>query len=383
MNRYILKPILIFPLLLLFFSCGNSEGDSGNDQPEEIKKNGGISLSLKQFESSEMELGKMQEMMFPLTVQATGIIDVPPENKAMINSYTSGYVKQAPLLVGDEVKKGQFLLSLENPEYIQMQQDYLDAMEQMKYLRSEYERQKTLMDENITSEKNYLKAESDYKRNLSKYNALKEKLKMLNLNPVAIENGNISSVIRIYAPISGGITKMNINNGMYVSSSTPLMEIIDRDHLHLELDVFEKDIMKLEKDQEIKFMIPEAQSDTLEGLVHLVGTSIDGQKRTVKVHGHFKDEEAKSKLATGMFVQAEIITNESRQKALPENSVVSMEDRNYVLLLEDQSNGEYSFSRREVITGDTFNGFTIIKNGEDFEEDARFLTKGTFPLITE
>ena len=282
--------------MIVAVSCGNSEGNSketgGNGaKSDSTANNGGTQVSLAQFEGSDMELGKMQENTFPVTVDATGMIDVPPENKAIISSFADGYVKETPLLIGDQVKKGQFLVSLENPDYVQMQQDYLDAMEQMKYLKSEYDRQKALIEENITSEKNYLKAESEYKRNLSKYQSMRKKLQMLNLNPKAVENGTISSVIRIYAPIAGSITEMNINKGMYVSAADELMRIIDTDHLHLELNVFEKDVMKLKKGQEIRFSIPEASTDTIEGEVHLVGTSISEEKRTVKVHGHFKDED--------------------------------------------------------------------------------------------
>lgn len=126
-------------------------------------------MTQAQFDGSEMQLGIMDSMTFPVIVDATGTIDVPPENKAVISSYAAGYVKQTPLLIGDKVKKGQFLVSLENPDYVQMQQDYLVAMEQMKYLKSEYDRQKTLIEEKITSEKNYLRAESEYKRNLATY----------------------------------------------------------------------------------------------------------------------------------------------------------------------------------------------------------------------
>lgn len=383
MKRYILKLSFLFSIGFIFFSCGNSEGGKNEEQASVADNEELIRVSIQQFENSNMELGKMQDRKFPISVEATGIIDVPPENKAVINSYTDGYVKETPLLVGDEVQKGQFLVSLENPEYIQMQQDYLDAMEQMKYLKSEYDRQKTLIEENITSEKNFLKAESDYKRNLSRYKALRKKLEMLNLDPKAIEKGEISSVVRLYAPISGSITELNINNGMYVTASTALMQIVDRDHIHIELDVFEKDVMKVKKGQEMKFLIPEAQSDTIEGKVHLVGTSISNQKRTVKVHGHFLNEEDQKNLATGMFVQAYIITESKKEKALPEYSIVSLEETDYVLVLAEKNDSEYIFRREEVATGDSFEGFTVIENTSEFDENDQFLTKGAFPLITE
>lgn len=384
MKKYIFKSIVSLFVLILVSSCGNSEEKNDTSSKDDATaKNEGTKVSLAQFEGSDMELGRMEENTFPVTVEATGMIDVPPDNKAIISSFADGYVKKNPLLIGDRVKKGQFLVSLENPDYVQMQQDYLDAMEQMKYLKSEYDRQKALIEENITSEKNYLKAESGYKRNLSKYQSLRKKLQMLNLDPQAVENGTISSTVRIYAPISGSIAEMNINKGMYVSAADELMRIIDTDHLHIELNVFEKDVMKLKKGQEIRFIIPEASTDTIEGKVHLVGTAINEEKRTVKVHGHFKDEEQKTNFATGMFVEAGIITDQDNAKALPTQSIVSLDDTDYVLVLQKKTDSGYVFTRREVMTGDAFNGFTIIKNTSDFKQDDQFLTKGAFPLIKE
>lgn len=378
----ILKSIFILVAVLFMFSCGDSEKEN-SEESATSSSDGGIQLSFAQFEGSDMELGKIEENSFPVSIETTGMIDVPPENKAMVSSFADGYVRETPLLIGDEVKKGQFLVSLENPDYVQMQQDYLDAMQQMNYLKSEYQRQKTLLEEKITSERNFLRAESEYKRNLAKYQALRKKLQMLNLNPDAVEKGNISSTIRIYAPISGSITEMNINNGMYVSAADELMQIIDRDHLHIELNVFEKDVMKIKKGQDIRFSIPEANTDTIKGEVHLVGTSISEEKRTVKVHGHFKDEQKKNSLATGMFVEAEIITDKRKAKALPAESIVSLDNTNYVLVLDTKTDSNYIFKRRKVLPGDTFNGFTIIKNSADFNQDTQFLTKGAFTLITE
>ena len=378
----ILKSIILLLAALFMSSCEDSEKENSEESAIN-SSDGGIQISYAQFEGSEMELGKIEENSFPVSVETTGMIDVPPENKAMVSTFADGYVRQTPLLIGDKVKKGQFLVSLENPDYVQMQQDYLDAMEQMNYLKSEYQRQKTLLEEKITSERNFLKAESEYKRNLAKYRALRKKLQMLNLNPEAVEKGKISSTINIYAPITGSITEMNINNGMFVSAADELMQIIDRDHLHIELNVFEKDVMKLKKGQDIRFIIPEANSDTIEGKVHLVGTSVNEQKRTVKVHGHFKDEQKKNSFATGMFVEAEIITDRRKAKALPAESIVSLDNTNYVLVLDTKTDSNYIFKRREVLPGDTFNDLTIIKNSADFRHDTQFLTKGAFNLITE
>src|SRR5690606_22996412 len=121
--------------------------------------------------------------------------DALPIYKSSVTSFIGGYVTKTPLLIGDKVNKGQLLVTLENPEYVEIQQNYLEVAEQLNYLKSEFTRQKTLYNENITSQKNFLKAESTYKSNLALYNGLRKKLQMMNLNPSSVEQGQISSTI--------------------------------------------------------------------------------------------------------------------------------------------------------------------------------------------
>jgi cobalt-zinc-cadmium efflux system membrane fusion protein len=329
-----------------------------------------------------MVLGSMTENEFPEVVLATGMIDVPPQNKAVISSFAEGYIKKTYLLVGNKVKKGQMLVSIEDPQFVQMQQDYLETLEQLTYLKSEYERQKTLYNENISSQKKYLKAESDYKMALARFNGLKKKLKLLNINPENAEQGNISSVISLYAPISGYITKINISIGEHVSPSDEIMQIVNSDHFHIELNVFEKDAMKIKKGQKIEFRIPESSSETFKAEVYLVGSSISSENRTVTVHGHLADD-IREKLSTGMFVEARIFTEEQKFIALPEDAIINVENRDLVLKLKEKNKNEYIFEEKIVETGETINGFTRIKNHSDFKASDQFIIKGGFSLIGE
>ncbi len=374
---------LFFILTTLFLTgCGDktkSETEANSDENPDTTI---IEITKAQFDGAAMQLGKMTEQSFPKVVQTTGMIDVPPQNRAAISTFAGGYVKKTPLLIGDKVRKGQVLLTLENPEFVEMQQNYLEAVEQLTFLKSEYERQKTLVEEKITSQKNFLKAESTYKRTLATYNGLKKKLQMLNINTKVVEEGTITSTVTLYAPIHGSISKMNVSTGTYVSPADEIMEIINMDHVHLELSVFEKDILQVKEGQGIVFKIPEASEDFFDAEVHLVGTSIDVQNRTVKVHGHLAEDEGHD-FAMGMFVDARIITESNKEWALPNESVISIEDKNYILLNVTESTGNYSFSQMEVEVGDSFNGFTMIKNNGDFNENDSFLIKGGFSLIQE
>jgi cobalt-zinc-cadmium efflux system membrane fusion protein len=367
--------IILFSLVLV--SCGNSEKNNETILEESLNPNE-IIISQSQFTSENMELGKLEEQSFNHTIKTTGMIDVPPQNKAIISAFLGGYITKTPLLIGDKVKKGQVLVTLENPEFIQIQQEYLEISEQLNYLKSEFNRQKTLFDENISSQKNFLKAESTYKSSLANYNGLRKKLQMLNINPLSVEKGIISSSLNLYSPIEGYITKVNVSNGTYVSPADVIMEIVDTDHIHLELSVFEKDILNIKKGQDILFKIPEASNETFEAEVHLVGTTIDENTRIVKVHGHLNDE-SKTNFIVGMFVEADIIMNSKNTLALPKDAVIEIDDNYFALVLNKQENNNFYFEKMKLDIGEQNELFVSVLNSEALI-NKDILTEGGFML---
>jgi cobalt-zinc-cadmium efflux system membrane fusion protein len=373
-----MKPIykiLTLSIILTILACENSE----NEAAISIEKSDDrIKVSKAQFEQNKMALGSLEEKTFPVSVKVNGIIDVPPENKAVVNSITGGYIKTIPLLVGDIVKKGQKVATIESPEFVRMQQEYMEVKEELNYLKSEYERQNRMFKENIISQKVYLKAESQYKTANASYRGLKKQLSMLNINPIKVEEGYITSIVNIYAPISGSVTKVNVSKGSYVSPTTSILEIIDNNHVHIELALFEKDIMTIKKDQKIIFSIPEASEKTYEAKVYLVGTAIEAN-RTIKVHGHPQDDS--QYFLTGMFVNAKIITDDTIAMALPENAFVSLETDIYILVLDEEKDANFYFKQVKVQTVKTANGFTELKDSKALKKTDKVLVNGAFSLI--
>ncbi|MEP3208217.1 MAG: efflux RND transporter periplasmic adaptor subunit [Maribacter sp.] len=378
MNR--LLTICIGLIFIIIYSCGERK-NTENSIAEAETSDGSITITKEQFENSRMALGRLQEKSFPISIPTNGMIDVPPENRAVVSAMMGGYIKKTPLLIGDSVKKGQMLATIENPEFVRLQQDYMEVQQQLVYLKSEYDRQKTLREENITSQKSFLKAESDFKTANAQYEGLKKQLTMLNISPVQVEQGNISSIATIFAPINGSITKMNVTKGTYVSPATAILEIIDNDHIHLELSVFEKDIMKIKKGQPIRFRIPEASEETFEAEVYLIGTSIE-ENRTIKVHGHLH-EEGQNNFLTGMYVNAEIVTENTSSKAIVASAVVEQEGKYYVLRTTATLDTAYTFEKVEVQIGSSSDGYTEIINVIAFSDADTFLTKGAFDVLGE
>ena len=380
MNRIIYN-ITILSMIFTLLSCGGKEVKNKQVEIQDSISDDRIFVSNTQFEHSNMTLGSITEHPFPLTVKTNGMIDVPPENRAVVNAIMGGNIKTTPLLIGDKVRKGQALVTIENPEFVRMQQEYMEINVQLSYLKSELERQQTMVAEKITSQKSFLKAESTYKMAKARYNGLRKQLEMLNISPLKVEAGIINSVATIYAPIAGSITKINVNKGTFVSPSTEILEIINNDHIHLELSVFEKDIMKLKKGQKINFKLPESSMEIYKAEVHLIGTSIE-ENRTIDVHGHIENE-SELNFLIGMFVEADIITESTVEKALPETAFVAFEDSYIVLKLNEQNKEGYYFEQVPVTVGETYEGSIALTTLGSLNITDKVLTTGAFNLVAD
>lgn len=371
-----MKNIYIVLISLVFVACGNSE----KTEEDTAISTSVITLTQQQFDSEQMQLGTVAEQAFDETVKASGMIDVPSHNKSTVSTFVGGYITNTPLLIGDKVKKGQFLVSLENTEYVEIQQQYLEVAEQLSYLKSEFERQKTLYEEKISSQKSYLQAESTYKSALAHYNGLRKKLQMMHINPTSVEQGAITSTISLYAPIDGYVTKVHVSNGTYVSAADPILELIDTDHIHLELFVFEKDILNVKEGQPIRFRIPEASDQSFNAEVHLVGTVIDDKTRRVTVHGHIDDEH--TGFIVGMFAEADILIEKTNRYALPKEAVIEVDDDFFVLVLKEKTDGAFHFEKVKVTIGKQTETYMEVIGAEGLK-DKQLLVKGTYMLLTE
>lgn len=376
--RFLLLPALV---LLALFGCREAQ-QNPSEQSEPTGQEGLISIADQQFEANGMALGKPERKSFPQTLEVSGTIDVPPENRAVVSALSGGFVKSISLLVGDQVRQGQRIVSLESPDFLKLQQQYLEAREQLPYLQAEYERQKTMFTENITSEKLYLQAESQYRTTMAQQNSLKRQLELLNIPVHRVEAGELTSESPVYAPIAGSLTRVNVRKGVFVSPATEIAEIVNNDHLHLELNVYEKDISKLKVGQEIRFRLPEYSDNTYAARVHLIGAAI-GEDRTVKVHAHL-DEGEHSGFLVGMYVRASIEVEaengEAPQWAVPESAVVSQQGKAYILLLQERTDKGYLFRQAAVETGTPRDGYIPVSSPA-LRADTEILFQGAFNLV--
>lgn len=343
-----MKSFIPFILGLLLLSCGDSQKES-NQLPVDQTQGWDLVLTHEQFKQNRMRLSPPAEKDFPERVTAMGTIDVPPGNRSLLSVVLGGFIRDTPLLIGDPVRKGQVVATLENPEYVQLQQQYLELYRQLPYLEEEYKRKKKLLEEEITSRKSFLLAESNYKQAQARLSGLRSQLRILGISATRVEAGEIRSTIGLKAPFEGNVTRILAVKGEYVAPESPVLEIMDRSHVHLELKVFERDVMKVRPGQEVQFTISEISKDTFAARVIQVGKSL-AEDRSVRVHADI-DPDVEEHFLIGMFVNATIISDSHKAPALPLDALVE-EDGEFFIYVQSKALREgHVFRKSPVKTG--------------------------------
>lgn len=371
-------------MLALCFTAGLlSCNTKTEEQPEEHheEEENTVELSDAQFKSASIEFGKVEEKQISGTIKVNGILDVPPQQLVSVSVPIGGFLKNTELLQGSKVAKGQIIATIENLDFIQLQQDYLEAKSQLEFSKADYERQQQLAKENVNAQKTLDQAKATFGSWQAKANGLREKLKTLNINVASVESGNMTSTINMYAPISGYVTEVNVNIGKFVTPSDIMFEIVDTEHLHAELTVFEKDVPQIKIGQTVRFTLANETKERT-AKVFLIGREISAD-RTIRIHCHI-DQEDKN-LLPGMYLKAIVENGSVSVHAVPDQSIVDFQGKKYIFISsEETESGSHHFRMLEVQSGSREFNYTEITFVESIEVDKlAVVTKGAYELLSK
>ena len=381
MTKYNFKSIiLISALALVFVSCGKAKK---TEIKEEVLSENIVELRDDQIKLANIETGKIELRSMSGTLKVSGTVSVAPQNLATVSMPMGGFIKSTNLIPGNTVRKGQTLAIIENQEFIDMQQNYLEAKNKLEYAQAEYIRHKELYKDDVYSQKNLQQVTTDYKNLKSLVSAFKQKLELIGINPAKLTEDRISRSVALTSPISGYVKAVNISIGKSVSSSDVLFEIVNSDKLFLELTLFEKDADKVAAGEKIRFYINN-ETEQHDAVIYQTGKSINNDK-TYKVYANVVGR-CKNMLP-GMYVNAVIQDKSNQVTALPTESIVSFEDKDYIFVIEKNKmeNGKAMTEYRmiEVRKGVTENGYTGINLPEDFNlNTTKVVVKGAYNLLS-
>lgn len=356
--------------VLFLISCGNKKSEEETTEATTIENV--TTLTDAQIKNAGIQTGKIEQKEISATLKLNGKIDVPPQNLVSISVPMGGYLKSTKLLEGMFVTKGQVLCVVEDQQYIQLQEDYLLAKAKIGYAKAEFERQKELNQSKASSDKVYQQAQAEYNSLSVMVQSYGEKLKFAGINPYNVSAKNISKSINVYSPISGYISKVNVNTGKYVNPSDILFEIVNPSDIHLALTIFEKDINKLAIGQSLMAYTNTNPEKKYPCKIILIGKDFS-ENRSTEMHCHFTNYD--KELLPGMYMNAEVELKNQMSSVLPSEAVISYETKNYVFIAKANK----QFEMKEVTVGNSENEFTEILS-DDLNE-VSIVTKGAYALL--
>ena len=364
---------LFLLILLLLTGCGHTSSDTQTHEQETNTKS--ITLTDAQKKNSTISIGSLLQKDLSEIIKVHGKIDVPPQNLISVSIPMGGFLVSSDLLPGMHVKKGQVIAVLEDQQYIQLQEDYLTTKVRLEQAESDFIRQRDLNESKAGSDKVFEKAKAEYQSLKVILRSLAEKLELLHINAKTLTEQSLSRRVKIYAPFNGFVSKVFVNIGKYVNPSDVLFELVNPKDIHVNLHVFEKDIVKLSIGQNL-IVYTNSNPDKkypCEILLISKDISTDG---TAEVHCHF--EQYDQTLIPGMYMNADISVDHSHVMCLPEESIVSFEGKQYIFLKEQND----SFTIKDIQTGIRDKGFVQILNPDDLQKKS-IVIKGAYSLLLQ
>lgn len=375
--------VMAFAVPALLVSCGNAKQESKEGEKEEVLPDDIVEMRIDQQKLADIQMGSIQMLSLSGTLKVNGLISVSPENYASVCAPMGGFVKSTSQIPGNFVKRGQVLAMIENSEFIDLQQRYLETKNRYEFAEADYKRHTELYKSDVYSLQNVQQVTSDYKSLKAQLKALEQKLELIGIKAGKLREDNISRAVPLQSPISGYIKTVNVNLGKYVSPSDVMFEIVNGDKLFLELTIFEKDADKVAVGQPIRFFINN-ETEQHEASIYQMGKSV-GADKTFKAYALVKNR-CKNVLP-GMYASALIETSSSKVTSLPSDAIVNFDDKDFIFIFDRNKteNGkpitEYRMIQVQKGVTDGANTEIVLPKGFDIKR-AKVVVKGAYSLLS-
>lgn len=357
-----------------------AEGELAGEEHEE-HADGSLELTAEQMKNVGVELGTISRQNLSDVVKVNGELDVHSQHIATVSAFTDGIVTQMRVALNATVNKGAVVAVLRKPDLIDLQQQYLAGKNQLVYAEQEYQRYKDLKEANATATKNFQKAESELRSLQTNLKAWEAKLRQMQINPATLTADNLKTDIVLTAPISGTVTRLNVNVGAALSVGTSVADIVDFSKIHTDFFVFEKDVQKVKVGQKISFNFPSNPQQVYLATIKGMDNALDPEKKALRIHadidrtgtvpgGGFTD---------GTYVEGRIELSGKGVDALPKEALVKDGTQDYIILVEEKEpSGNIRFKKVPVTVGAMNDAFVEVKPLEALPAGAQIVTKGAF-----
>lgn len=339
------KYFISFIVLMAINACTSNETkNSTSNSNDSTISSSEVQLDKDQLQQANLKMAVLEKGIASMEVHLNGKIDVPPTAVASVSIPMGGYVQDINLIPGNYVKKGSTIATIKDPQFVQLQEDYLSAKAKSLYLSQDVERQKLLLQQDAVSKKAFQLLQSEFNTNAIALKGLAEKLKLINIDPATLSVDKMTSKVSLIAPISGYVSKVNINRGKYVAPTEVLLELVDPNDVHAAITIYEKDITLFKEGMKGKVVLANEPNRSYPVTVLAVSKSLDDDKSGL-LHCHFASEP--KNMLPGMFLTADFSVNNANAVIVPINAIQRFQGLDYIFIQQSEN----KFEAKQVTVG--------------------------------
>ena len=291
------KTTLLFATALVMMSCGGKNEPSMAEMEEKAD-----SIAADTVKTEVDAVTSATNVANSPTFN--GLISVAPNRFATVSLTIGGRIHSLNVMSGKAVARGQVIATLDNPEFIELQQTYLESKAQLEYLEKEYLRQETLGQGEATSQKREEESRADSLSMKSRTEAAATRLKALGISPSSVCTNGIRPYLPVVAPIGGFVGNLSVNLGKYVEAGMPICDVVNKSNPMLELTVYEKDIALMKVGDKLQFRVNGLGKSTFAATIVSIDQAVDKKDYSIKVYA--KVSETNPQFRPGMYVRAKI-----------------------------------------------------------------------------
>ncbi|HEX2789293.1 MAG TPA: efflux RND transporter periplasmic adaptor subunit [Steroidobacteraceae bacterium] len=329
--------------------------------PQQLKTLTIEPVTVHQFVSQEITEGK---------------IAVNGDRSTPVFSPYSGRITRVIAGLGDSVKAGQPLATIEASEFAQAQSDLATALAQLKLARTSETRRHALYDAKGGSMADWLQSQADLSAAEASVRSVRNRLRILGYSEQAIDglgsDEHTGAVAQIVAPISGVIVDRQLGPGQYAQAggSTPVFTIADMSSVWMVGNVREADAGHVKRGQTVEVGVLAYPDRTFTARVIYVAPTIDPNTHRLTVRAVI--DNADGALKPEMFASFRILTSEGAEApAVPASAVVYEGDSAHVWVLQSAD----AIAIRPIRAGRASDGFVEVLDG--LKPGERVVTRGS------
>lgn len=298
------RSYILTAIMIVLTSCGNNKPQqAANDSTETDSVQAADTVKPVLKDTTTIN-AVTSATALPNHTSYNGKLVLSPQHKALVSMTMAGKILSTPIFPGKYVTRGTVLATVDNPEFINLQRDFIEANAQLTFLKAEYDRQTRLGSQEAASQKRVQQSRADYLSMQSRYQADAIQLKNMGVAPASLIKHGIRQYFHIFAPISGYIGNINVNIGKYVQVGEPICAIIDKSNPMICLTAYEKDLGKLSVGNRVNFRVNGFGKTIFHAHVTSISQEVDNTNRSIEVYAKVKD--GSNRFRPGMYVSARV-----------------------------------------------------------------------------